>query len=163
MSEADEEESPRERTQRQMTELLQELRVVTAGVQVLFAFLLTIPFTQRFADVDRFQRTVYFATLLLTAFSAAMLMAPTAYHRLRFHQRDRQHIVEVSNRFAILGLVALSLAMTGAVLLVTDFLYSSRLLIVLAAGGTALVFAVSWYALPLWRGLRDRGQATGGD
>ena len=152
----EEQESEKQRTQRQMMELLQELRVVTAGVQVLFAFLLTIPFSQRFADVNEFQKTVYFATLLLTTLSAAMLMAPTAYHRLRFHQRDRQHIVEVSNRFAITGLVALALAMTGAVLLVSDFLYSSTTLIVAAAGGTGLVFAVCWYALPLLRRLQDR-------
>jgi amino acid transporter len=152
----DEQESEKERTQRQLMELLQELRVVTAGVQVLFAFLLTIPFSQRFADVNEFQKTVYFATLLLTTLSAAMLMAPTAYHRLRFHQRDRQHIVEVSNRFALAGLVALALAMTGAVLLVSDFLYSSTTLIVAAAGGTGLVFAVCWYVLPLLRRLQDR-------
>ncbi len=137
--------------------------MLTAGVQVLFAFLLAIPFSQRFADVDRFQRAVFIVTLLLTTFSAAMLMAPTAYHRLRFHQRDREHIVEVSNRFAIAGIVALSLAMTGAVLLVTDFLYSSVVLIVLVAGGTGLVFAVSWYALPLRRRLKDRRQAANRD
>ena len=137
--------------------------MLTAGVQVLFAFLLTIPFSQRFADVDRFQRAVFIVTLLLTTFSAAMLMAPTAYHRLNFHQRDRERIVEASNRFAIAGIVALSLAMTGAVLLVTDFLYSSLVLIVLVAGGTGLVFAVSWYALPLRRRLQDRRQAANRD
>jgi hypothetical protein len=155
---AEQEESEKQRTQRQMLELLQELRVVTAGVQVLFAFLLTIPFNQRFGRVDEFQESVYFVTLLLTTLSTALLMAPTAYHRMRFHQRDRQHIVEVSHRFAIAGLVALALAMTGAVLLVTDFLYASTTLVVAAAAGTGLVLTGFWFLLPLLRRLQDDRQ-----
>jgi Family of unknown function (DUF6328) len=158
----EQEESEKQRTQRQIGELLQELRVVTAGVQVLFAFLLTIPFNQRFGRVDRFQETVYLATLLLTTLSAALLMAPTAYHRLRFHQRDREHIVEVSHRFALAGLTALALAMTGAVLLVTDYLYNSKLLVVAVAGGTFLAFAVFWFALPLARRLADDSTTSKG-
>ena len=150
-----EEESEKQRTQRQITELLQELRVVITGVQVLFAFLLTIPFAQRFQGVDEFQQTVYFVTLLLTTLSAALLMAPTSYHRLRFHQRDRQHVVEVSHRFAIAGLLALACAMTGVVLLITDFLYESKVLVVASAGGTACVFALFWYVLPLARRAQD--------
>lgn len=151
----EEEESEKERTQRQMVELLQELRVVITGVQVLFAFLLTIPFNQRFGRVDEFQQTVYFATLLLTTLSAVLLMAPTSYHRLRFHQRDRAHIVEASHRFALAGLLALALAMTGAVLLLTDYLYDSRALVAVAVGGTALAFAIFWYALPIARRMTD--------
>ncbi len=82
-------------------------------------------------------------------------MGPSAYHRMRFHQRDRQHIVEVSNRFAIAGLATLAVAMTGAVLLVTDFIYASKLLVGVTAGATAVLFAVLWYLMPLARRLQD--------
>ena len=144
----------KDRTQRQLIELLNELRVVIPGVQVLFAFLLTIPFNQRFGRVDEFQETVYFATLLLAALSSVLFMAPTAYHRLLFHQGEREHIIEVSNRFAIAGLAVLSLAITGAVCLVTDFLYNSKLLVGITTAGTLGLFIVCWIALPLARRAR---------
>jgi hypothetical protein len=147
----DDGEDERERTERQLLELLNELRVVIPGVQVLFAFLLTIPFNQRFARVDEFQQTVYFVTLLLSALAAALFLAPTAYHRLLFHKRDRKHIIEVSNRFAIAGLAVLSLAVTGAVLLITDFLYASKLLVAATGAWTFLVIALLWCAMPLAR------------
>lgn len=150
-------ESENEPTQRQLIELLQELRVIITGVQVLFAFLLAVPFNQRFASVTSFQKDLYLAILLLPALSTALLMAPTAYHRIRFHQRDRVHIIEVSNRFALAGLATLALAMTGAVLLVTDFLFADTLLVVVATAGTAIVFATLWYGLPLARGASDEG------
>ena len=156
----EQEEAEKERTQRQLIELLHELRVIIAGVQVLFAFLLTIPFNQRFGRVDEFQETVYFITLMLTAASSCFLMAPSAYHRMRFHQRDRRHIIEVSNRFTIAGLGTLALAMTGAVLLVTDFIYASKALVAGAAGGTAVLFAVLWYLLPLARRRQDHRAAV---
>ena len=158
----EEEESEKERTQRQLLELLQELRVATTGVQVLFAFLLTIPFNQRFARVDQFQETVFFVSLLLTAAASALLIAPTAYHRLRFHKRDREHIVEVSHRFALAGLATLALAMTGVVLLITDFIYQSKVLVGVTTAGTALMFLVLWFALPFGRRLQDdRAEARG--
>jgi len=147
--ESDEDE--KERTQRQLIELLNELRVVIPGVQVLFAFLLTIPFNQRFGRVDQFQETVYFVTLLFAAAASVLFMAPTAYHRLLFHQGDRKHIIEVSNRFAIAGLAVLSLAITGAVLLVTDYLYNSKLMVGLTTGLTFGAFLMFWIALPLVR------------
>src|SRR4051812_8807955 len=146
MDDPTEGEDEKERTQRQLIELLNELRVVIPGVQVLFAFLLTIPFNQRFGRVDQFQETIYFATLLLAALASALFMAPTAYHRLLFHQRDRKHIIEVSNRFAIAGLGVLGLAMTGVVLLVTDFLYASKALVAVTSGLTFVVFAMLWAA-----------------
>jgi hypothetical protein len=151
MAEPTDDEDEKDRTERQLIELLNELRVVIPGVQVLFAFLLTIPFNQRFGRVDQFQETVYFATLLLAALATALFMAPTGYHRILFHQRDRKHIIEVANRFAIAGLVVLSLAITGAVLLVTDYLYNSRVLVAGVAGGTFVVLAALWIALPLAR------------
>lgn len=157
--ETDEEESEKERTQRQLVELLQELRVATTGVQVLFAFLLTIPFTQRFGRVDEFQETVYFVCLLLTAASSVLLIGPTAYHRVRFHQRDREHIVEVAHRFAIAGLATLALAMTAVVLLITDFIYEDRLLVGATTAATGLMFFVLWCALPVARRLQDDREA----
>jgi hypothetical protein len=159
MAEPTDDEDEKDRTERQLIELLNELRVVIPGVQVLFAFLLTIPFNQRFGQVDRFQQTVYFVTLLLTALASALFMAPSAYHRLLFHRRDRRHIIEISNRLAIAGLAVLSLAMTGVVLLVTDFLYSSEALVIATTGIVFLVFVVLWGVMPLMRrrALKRRG------
>src|SRR5215203_1317232 len=150
--ESDEDE--KERTQRQLIELLNELRVVIPGVQVLFAFLLTIPFNQRFGRVDEFQETVYFVTLLLAAAASVLFMAPTAYHRLLFHQGDRKHIIDVSNRFAIAGLAVLSMAITLAGLLITDFLYNSKVTVGVTTGLTFAAFVACWIALPLARRAR---------
>ena len=149
--EPDDYEHPWEKTERQLIELLNELRVVIPGVQVLFAFLLTIPFNQRFDEVSDLDRTIYFVTLLLSALSAALFLAPSAYHRLLFHHRDRTHIIAVANRCAIAGLFVLSFAVTGAIVLVTDFLYSSTALVVATAIGTFLVLAGLWGVLPLAR------------
>ena len=109
-----------ERTERQMAELLQELRVALPGVQILFAFLLTVPFAQGFQRVTDFQKDLFFATLMCTALSTACLIAPTATHRLRFHERDRNYVIEVAHRLTIAGLVFLALAIIGAVALITD-------------------------------------------
>ena len=116
----DEEQQKRDR---QMLELLNELRVALPGVQILFAFLLTVPFTQRFAQVTPFQKSVFYGTLLATAVSTVFLIAPTATHRLRFHQSDRSYVIESAHRMMIAGLVFLALAIVGAVLLITDYLY----------------------------------------
>jgi hypothetical protein len=146
------EESEEERLDRNLSEMLQELRVAIPGVQVLFAFLLAVPFQQGFAQVNNFQRDVYFATLLCTAISAVLLMAPTAYHRLTFRYQQKRRLVFYSNRFAIGGLIFLALAMLGALVLVTDYLFSSTATIVV--GGLAVAaFAVFWFALPLRRRL----------
>ena len=150
------EETDQERADRNLSELLGELRVALPGVQVMFAFLLIVPFNQRFADVTPFQEKVYFVTLLCAAGASACLIAPTVHHRIEFRHQDKEHIVLVSNRLAIAGVTFLAVAMTGAVLLVTDLLFSGATAAI-AAGGVALVFAVLWYALPLWR-LRLRGE-----
>jgi Family of unknown function (DUF6328) len=144
------EESESERLDRNLQEMLGELRVALPGVQVLFAFLLVVPFNQRFADVTQFQKTVFFVTLLCTAASTVCLIAPTVHHRLEFRQQDKHRIVSTGNRVVILGLLLLAIAMTGAVLFVTDFLYSSTTTIA-AAGGLALAFALLWYLIPLRR------------
>src|SRR5919204_2715426 len=144
------EESEHERLDRNLGELLQELRVALPGVQVLFAFLLTIPFNQRFALLPTAQERIYLATLLSTAISAALLIAPTAYHRLNFRKQQKGRLVYVANRLAIVGLGFLALAMTGVVLLVTDFLFST-VVTVICTTAAALLFITFWYGLPLMR------------
>jgi hypothetical protein len=139
-----------ERTERQMAELLQELRVALPGVQILFAFLLTVPFAQGFTRVTSFQRNLFFATLLCTAISTACLIAPTATHRLRFHQRDRKYVIESANVLLIAGLVFLSLAVVGAVALITDYLYDGALRWIWPAL-IAVVLATLWFLRPLAR------------
>ncbi|HSK49888.1 MAG TPA: DUF6328 family protein [Solirubrobacterales bacterium] len=144
------EETEGERLDRNLGELLQELRVALPGVQVLFAFLLAVPFQQRFAGITEFQKDVYFATLMLTALSAVLLMAPTAYHRMTFRRQQKDHLVFLANRLTIAGLAILALAMTGAIVLVTDFLFSTAATLV-TAGVAVLVFVLLWFALPLKR------------
>lgn len=108
------EEDQKERVDRELIELLNELRVALPGVQVLFAFLLTVPFTERFGRATALQRSVYFATLLLTTASSVLLIAPTPYHRLRFRAPDKEQLLFTSNRLAIVGLGLLASAMTGS-------------------------------------------------
>jgi hypothetical protein len=133
-----------------MAELLQELRVALPGVQILFAFLLTVPFAQGFARVTDFQRNLFFATLLCTAVSTACLIAPTATHRLRFHKRDRRYVIESANALLIAGLVFLSLAVIGAVMLITDYLYDGAARWIWPAL-IAVVLGVLWFVRPLAR------------
>lgn len=140
---------------RQMAELLQELRVALPGVQILFAFLLTVPFSQGFQRATDFQRDLFFATLLATAASTLCLIAPTATHRLRFHQGERAYVIESSNRLFIIGLVCLALAIIGAIALITDYLFG-------LGGhwywplGVGLLLAALWFVRPLVRHLRGR-------
>jgi hypothetical protein len=143
-------ETEDERVDRNLQEMLGELRVALPGVQVLFAFLLVVPFNQRFAQVTDFQKTVYFATLMFTTASTICLIAPTAHHRIEFRQQDKDKIVATGNRIVILGLGLLAVAMTGAVLFVTDVLYGSSTTTA-AAVGVAVAFALVWYAIPLRR------------
>ena len=146
------EESEGERLDRNLGELLQELRVALPGVQVLFAFLLAVPFQQNFSEITPFQERVYFGTLLCTAISPALLISPTAYHRLNFRQQNKEELVLVSNRLAIAGMVFLALAMTGAIMLITDVLFGSAATIPFSLAAVAM-FAVFWGALPLRRRL----------
>jgi Family of unknown function (DUF6328) len=148
------EETSEERVDRNLGELLGELRVALPGVQVLFAFLLVVPFNNRFAQVTPFQRDVYLVTLLCATAASVLLIAPTIQHRIEFRHQDKEHIVLVANKLAIVGLGLLAVAMTGATLFVTDFLYDSATSVV-ASVFVALAFAVLWYAIPLQR-LRQR-------
>jgi Family of unknown function (DUF6328) len=144
------EETEDERVDRNLQEMLGELRVALPGVQVLFAFLLVVPFNQRFADVTQFQKTVFFATLLCTAASTVCLIAPTAHHRLEFRQQNKEQIVRTGNRIVVLGLLLLAVAMTGAVMFVTDFLYAGTTTTVVAVTLGA-AFLVLWYLIPARR------------
>ena len=148
-------ETEEERLDRNLGELLQELRVALPGVQVLFAFLLAVPFQQRFSEVSPFEEKVYFATLLLTALSAALLIAPSAYHRITFRYQQKRHLVQVANRCAIAGLAVLALAMTCAITLITDVLFGGAATIVTAALALTM-FVLLWGLLPLTRRLRYR-------
>ena len=147
-SRSDEDDS--ERIDRELIELLNELRVALPGVQVLFAFLLTVPFSQGFVQTTDFQRDLLFGVLSATAISAALLIAPSAWHRLRFRQGDKELILLMSNRMTIAGLGFLAIAMVGAVMLIANYAFSDTLTIV--SGIIAvLVFGGLWYALPLAR------------
>ncbi len=143
-------ETEDERLDRELDQLLQELRVAMPGVQVLFAFLLAVPFQQRFAQVTEFQKDVYFGTLLASAVASALLIAPTAYHRMMFRGRDKPRLVKMSSRFALAGLAALAVAMSGAILLVTDFLFEGSIVPVTIVL-TSAMFVGLWFVLGLVR------------
>jgi uncharacterized protein DUF6328 len=147
-------EEEQERLNRQMLELLNELRVALPGVQVLFGFLLAVPFQQRFAEVNAFQRDVYFVTLLAAAAATAFLIAPSAYHRIDFQRGDRPHIIRVGTRQFVVGLGALAVAMNGAVLLVTDVLFQATTVVVTMVV-VASLFGWLWFGIGLWRRRRS--------
>jgi hypothetical protein len=152
-------ESEEERLDRNLLELLNELRVALPGVQVLFAFLLTVPFTQRFATLNSAQEKIYYATLVCTALASAFLIAPSAHHRIVFRQQEKAYIVFLANRLMIIGLGLLALAMSSSVLLITDVLFGTTATVV-ATGITVGTFAILWYAIPLWHRYR-RAHAQG--
>jgi energy-converting hydrogenase Eha subunit H len=140
-------ETAAERHDRQLGELLQGLRVALPGVQVIFGFLLTVPFSARFDETTAFQRDVYFATLLATAVATILLMAPTAIHRSLFRQGQKRRIVQIGHRLAIAGLAMLTLAIAGALVLVTDVLFDTTSAVLLGVAVVVLVAAL-WVALP---------------
>ena len=142
-----------EKRDRQMLELLNELRVALPGVQILFAFLLTVPFSARYGDLSLFQRDVYYVTLIATALCTTCLIAPSAAHRIRFHKNDRAWIIETANTLTIAGLVFLTVAMGGAVLLITDMLFDGAR-VWIYSGALWAVIALLWFIRPLQRTLR---------
>ena len=141
-------ETPPERADRNFGELLQELRVTQTGVQILFAFLLTLAFTQRFPSLDTFQRATYVTTLLLAMLAAALFTAPAALHRSLFQQNAKARIVRISSRLVTAGLNVLMLAFTGSVLLVVDVTLGRGAGIAAGAGTLAVCLAL-WRLLPL--------------
>jgi O-antigen/teichoic acid export membrane protein len=148
---------------RNWAELIQELRVIGTGVQILFAFLLSIAFQSRFARTTGLQRDDYLATLMLSGMAAAIFIAPVAVHRLLFRFRVKDEVVNVTNVLAICGLVSLSLALVGAILLVSDWVAGS-LGAVICSGSAALVLLTGWFAFPLWlRRRAEAGSSTGAE
>ena len=139
---------------RELIELLNELRVTLPGVQVLFAFLLIGPFSQGFARINDLQKYAYLAALVCTALGSALLIAPTPYHRIRFRDRDKEAMLRIANRLALGGTVFLAGGITCALFFVTDFLFRSPVpaLVTALVAGTIVTL---WYALPLARELRD--------
>ena len=143
---------------RQMIELLNELRVALPGVQILFAFLLTVPFTQRFPQLTGFQRDVFYITLVAATLSAACLIAPSAAHRLRFHQSERTWLIESANRLMIAGLGFLAIAIGAAFLLITDVLFDG-VRVWLYSVIVWLVILGLWFVRPLTR--HAQGKSSG--
>jgi hypothetical protein len=142
------EEDPRERVNRELIELLNELRVALPGVQVLFAFLLTIPFAPRFSTLNAGDRRVYFGAILATAISSALLIAPSAHHRARFRKGTKEQLLKVANAFALAGMFFLALAMAAAMYVVTHALYESGVATTVAAVMGAAIIGL-WFAAPL--------------
>jgi hypothetical protein len=146
-------EDEQERLNRQMLELLNELRVAMPGVQVLFGFLLTVPFQQGWRRVTEFQETVYFVTLIAAAVATAFLIAPSAYHRVAFEQNEKPNIVRAGTVEMLAGLVALAVAMNAAVLLVTDVVFDSGTTVVTVVG-LVMLYVTLWFGFGLLRRVR---------
>jgi amino acid transporter len=158
-----EEESKGERHDRELMELLQELRVVITGVQILLAFLLTAPFQQRFAELPGSIRTAFFAAIVCATLATAFLLAPTAQHRLRWRAGDKERLLRTGNQLAIAGTVFLSAAIVLAVYVVTNVLFTSDLAL-LTAGAFVVVFAGLWYILPMtWRSTSSEEEGSSDD
>jgi Family of unknown function (DUF6328) len=149
-------EDEKERVDRELIELLNELRVALPGVQVLFAFLLTVPFSQQFDDITSAQRGAYFVSFLSAALGVALLIAPSAYHRIQFRRGDKLRMLFTSNRLVLVGMGFVAISMTGVVFVITDILFgvSAASALTAAIAGWFIWF---WYGLPLSRRLeRDR-------
>jgi amino acid transporter len=143
-------ETELERLDRNLNELLGGLRVIMPGVQVLFAFLLVVPFNDRFELLTDFERGVYFVTLIATAISMAFLIAPGTIHRVEFRADDKEWVVFTGNRLAIIGFGVLGVAVTSAVLLVTHFVYADALAIATTAVIGVLIAGL-WFVVPVVR------------
>jgi uncharacterized protein DUF6328 len=143
-------ESEEERADRNLSDLLQELRVALPGVQVLFAFLLTVPFSNRFTQLSDFEEKLYFGVLLCVALATVLLTAPTVGHRILFRRQQKEYIVTTANNLALVGLLLLALAISGAIALISNFLFGTRTAII-ATGVLMLAFAGFWYLGPVMR------------
>jgi len=141
-------EDDKERVDRELMELLNELRVAIPGVQVLFAFLLTAPFNQRFDQTTSFQRGIYLIALLTSAAASALLVATASQHRLLFRQAQKEDLLSRGNRMAIAGFVALAVSLASGVLLVTSFLFG-HLTSGLVTAAVALLFVWLWFGMAL--------------
>jgi len=140
-------ESETERLNRELIELLNELRVVLPGVQILFAFLLTIPFAKGFPKLDRLDRDVYFVSLLATMLATILLITPSAYHRIVWRRHDKRDLLDVSNKLALAGIATLAVALTCSLFMIADFVFGTVAAAVVAAAA-AVTFAAFWFVLP---------------
>jgi hypothetical protein len=147
---SDDSERSKDDLDRELIELLNELRVALPGVQVLFAFLLAVPFANGWRRVTHFQRDVFFVAFLCTTAATILLIAPSTYHRLRWREHDKEYMLMTANRLAIAGSAFLALAMISVVLLITDLLFSLPWAL-LATSIVAVAFAWFWYGLALMR------------
>lgn len=148
-------ETPSQRLSREHNELLQELRALIPGAQVLFGFLLVVQFSDRFGRLDDSQRYIYYATLICTALALVLFLAPAAHHRLRFREGDKDYMLRKGNREAIAGSVAMALAFTGVVYLITDLSFGTAEAVV-AASALFAITAWRWWALALYRSIKER-------
>ena len=143
-------ESPLERLDRNTGELLQGLRVAGTGIQVVFAFLLILPFNARFSKLNGFERGVYMVTLVSIAIATVLMIAPSIHHRLLFRRGQKQFLVATGNRLMILASVFMAVGLTGAVLLISEFVLGGAAAIVIAVCGAAMILSM-WFAVPLNR------------
>ncbi|GAC1394304.1 MAG: hypothetical protein NVSMB47_03040 [Polyangiales bacterium] len=152
-------ESRKQRVNRELTELLSELRIALTGAQLLFTFLLTVPFTARFAAIATSLRHVFFATFVCTGLATTFLLAPSAQHRLSFRAHDKEGLLLRSNRLTMIGVAFLALAMVGVSYFVTGMVLGDGFALPIAAG-TLTTIAVVWYVPPLLRRLRDEERTS---
>ena len=150
LRESGRDETEEERADRNLSDLLQELRVALPGVQVLFAFLLTVPFSQRFDQLTDFEEWLYFAVMISVALATVMLVAPTAGHRILFRRQQKEFIVTLSNTLALIGLLLLAVAMTGAIALISSFIFGATTAVI-STIVLASAFAGFWFLGPIRR------------
>jgi hypothetical protein len=155
MAEAQDLETTKQRLEREHGELLQELRSLIPGAQVLFGFLLAIRFTAEFGELDDTERYVYYLTLLSTAVALVLYLAPAVYHRVRFREGDKEFLLHKANREALAGSVATALALTGALFLVTELVFGAVEAVVVSLAFFAVI-VWRWWAIALYRSFRDR-------
>jgi hypothetical protein len=143
-------ETDLERSDRNLAELLQEVRVVQTGVQILFGFLLTVAFQPKFEKLSSFQKADYFGTLAAAATTLIMLTAPTSWHRILFRHGDKEHLVEIANGFTMIGLATMGLTVTGVVMLLSDVVFPPAITVILTAA-SVIACVTTWYVMPLAR------------
>ncbi|HJX07853.1 MAG TPA: DUF6328 family protein [Actinomycetota bacterium] len=143
-------EDEKERLDRELIELLNELRVALPGVQVIFAFMLVVPFSQGFAKLSSVERWIYFAAFIASALAAALLIAPSSYHRIQFRQGDKEKMIRLANRLLVSGLVLVAVSMSLSVGLISEFVFGTAMALIAGVGiGAALAWF--WFGLPLSR------------
>ncbi|HYI44954.1 MAG TPA: DUF6328 family protein [Actinomycetota bacterium] len=144
---------PESKQDRELIELLNELRVALPGVQVMFAFLLMVPFSQGWTLTSPLQKGVYYAAFIFTTVATVMLISPTTYHRIRFRDQDKEHLLKYSNRMALVGTVFLAGAMSCVVFFVTDYIFPN--ITAIATAFIAGCFAWFWFGIPVLREIRE--------